>query len=239
MFKSLFDDLIEFLKEKPLDGPSFIRHVPLDLVTALKGLYSMGTNTDQYRRIIHNKDYDRIFIIYEGLLEEVNHVIIDDIIIYKGRFTHITILDYTAIFYPETIEGFDGRTLINLLYAVVSSSILFLQTQNQSMFFKKDGVVRTVFDEAVCILFIQLVRTIYGDYSDAKVKEYTIDILNNHYTKTHGAEELTENVYDIYCSLGDNNPIEFLIDCSVIGAIRNPLIDKDDDDKGAEDETVQ
>ena len=246
MFKSLFDDLIEFVGEEPLNTPSFIKHIPLDLVIALRSLYLMGTDVDNYMRFIHNTEYDRIFIIYKGLLKDINHVIVDDIIIYKGKFTHITILDYAAIFHPEMVERFKGNTLINLLYAVVSSSILFLQTQNQSMFFKKDGVVRTVFDEALCILFIQLIRTIYGD-SDPKVRKYTMDILNNHYKKSHGLEDMTDKVYDIYCSLGDNNPIEFLLDCSVIGGVRNPDIGKEDEEtmartlpeEGTENETVQ
>lgn len=235
MFKELYNDLILFLKEEPLDTPGFMKNVPADLMTSLRGLYSLGNDMDKYRTFVYNKEQGRIFIIYKDLIDDANHATINDVILYKGEFVHLIILDYDLMF--GSVPNTKPEDVVNMIFIAVYSSVVHLKAKHVSMFYKnaKSEVLVTLFSEAITILFIQLMRSIYGDGSDL-ARSLTIKMIKTlEYSK-----EFTDEDYDAYCAISDNNSIEFLLDCSVIASVKNPLIPERDIPEGENnEETLQ
>lgn len=241
MFKPLYEDLLSFLKVEPLNTPGFAKRVPADLVTVLRGLYSLGNDVDKYRTFIYNKDDGRIFIIYRDLIADANHAVINDVILYKGDFVHLVILDYDVIF--GQVPEVKAKDVMTLIFQTVCTSVIHLKAKNVNFFYKSkaSAVLTTVFSEAITILFIQIVRAIYGDTAELP-KKLAIELLQSiEYSK-----EFDEEDYNDYSHLVDNNSIEFLLDCSAIALILNPKLpgrdipdERSDEGEKNEEETLQ
>lgn len=209
MFKEIFDEIVKVTAEI-VKLPDFIDKKPLDLINMISTVYDLSTNTEDYKRIIISEDQTRIYVVYNGLGtsgDDGRSPFYNDTIIYKGKICSLSVMDYTTLFNPELFDQ-----ALDILLILVQQEVLFLQAMNLNMFYKNNSsTLRTIFDQAPIVLFINLAFTLFED--NDVLREYMNKSLNKLF------KAVDDRVIDAYVELIKGTPIDSLLDGSLIGAI--------------------
>lgn len=205
MFKEAVNDIVK-LMTPVIEMPAGINgDRPYDIITTIISRFGLSKDTGPFMRVIVSGDI--IYAAYRGLEKNYNMVSASDVLVCRGNICLVNVIDYDI-----AIEGGKDICLSNSLI-IVEEVVNFLKAKNAGLFYKSSNALKTVFDQAVPIMYIEVCRLLFRDSDD--LRNEMVSVLQK------VSSLIDKKEIDSYMALltDPNIGIEFLLDWSSVSAL--------------------